>query len=43
VMLEASVYLGHGGEQRRSEQIVISGPLSGNGALIKWALTRDGT
>jgi len=42
VKLESSVYLGHGGEQRRSEQIVISGPLSGNGALVKWALTRDG-
>ena len=43
VKLEASVYLGHGGEQRRSEQIVIDGPLSGNGALVKWALTRDRT
>lgn len=39
--LESSVYLGHKGEHRRTEQIVISGPLSGNGALIKWALSRD--
>lgn len=43
VKLEESIYLGQPGEPRRSEQIVISGPLSGNGALIKWALTRDGT
>jgi len=46
VRLEESVYLGHAGpgsEARRSEQIVITGPLSGNGALVKWALTRDGS
>lgn len=42
VTLEDSVYLGRDGEHRRSEQIVISGPLTGNGALIKWALTREG-
>lgn len=42
VKLEESVYLGQPGEVRRAEQIVISGPLSGNGALVKWALTRDG-
>ncbi len=41
VKLESSVYLGHKGAHRRTEQIVISGPLSGNGALIKWALSRD--
>lgn len=41
VKLEDSVYLAHAGEMRRTEQIVITGPLSGNGALIKWALTRD--
>jgi len=41
VALEDSVYLGHGGEPRRTEQIVISGPLSGNGALIKWAFSRE--
>lgn len=40
--LESSVYVGTAGEHRRTEQIVISGPLSGNGALVKWALTRDG-
>jgi len=38
--LGSSVYLGHKGEHLRTEQIVISGPLSGNGALIKWALSR---
>ncbi|MCR4376782.1 MAG: heparinase II/III family protein [Rhodospirillales bacterium] len=43
IALESSVYLGHGGEQRRTEQIVISGPLTGNGALIKWAFLREGS
>lgn len=42
VKLENSVYLGRSGEHRRTEQIVITGPLSGNGALIKWALAREG-
>ncbi|MCW8916846.1 MAG: heparinase II/III family protein [Magnetovibrio sp.] len=40
IKLESSVYLGTYGKAQRTEQIVISGPLSGNGALIKWALTR---
>jgi uncharacterized heparinase superfamily protein len=43
VRLEESIYLGRAGDVRRTEQIVISGPLSGNGALVKWALTRDAT
>lgn len=42
VKIEDSVYLGHLGEHRRTEQITISGPLTGNGALVKWALTREG-
>lgn len=42
VKLESSVYVGHSGEHRRTEQIVISGPLTGNGALIKWAFAREG-
>ncbi|MEG3616904.1 heparinase II/III family protein [Magnetovibrio sp. PR-2] len=42
VKLESSVYAGTLGAQRRSEQIVLTGPLSGNGALIKWAITREG-
>lgn len=42
VKLEESVYLGRSGEHRRCEQIVISTPLSGNGALIKWSLCREG-
>ncbi len=41
--LEDSIYLGRAGESRRMDQIVISGPLSGNGALIKWALSREGS
>lgn len=40
VKLEDSVYLGRVGEHRRTEQIIITGPLTGNGALVKWALTR---
>jgi len=42
VKIEDSVYMGRAGEHRRTEQIVITGPLTGNGALIKWALTREG-
>jgi uncharacterized heparinase superfamily protein len=42
VKLESSVYMGRPGEHRRTEQIVISGPLTGNGALIKWAFAREG-
>lgn len=42
VKLDSSVYAGTLGAQRRTEQIVLSGPLSGNGALIKWAITREG-
>ncbi|MFQ5783947.1 MAG: heparinase II/III family protein [Alphaproteobacteria bacterium] len=37
-----SVYLGAGGEPRRSEQIVLGGPLKGNKTTIKWALSRIG-
>lgn len=40
--LEESVYLPHPGDVRRCEQIVVTGPLSGNGALVKWAFTREG-
>jgi len=43
ISLEESAYLGHNGEHRRTEQIVISHPLSGNGALLKWSLSREGT
>lgn len=37
--LAETVYLGRPGEIKRSEQIVISGPVS-NGATIKWAIRR---
>jgi len=36
VTLEESVYLNGHGEPRRCDQIVISGPLHGDGAQIKW-------
>ncbi|MBT3237642.1 MAG: hypothetical protein HOL37_09500 [Rhodospirillaceae bacterium] len=36
ISLEESIYLGDGGEPRRIEQIVVSGPLHGDGAEIKW-------
>ncbi len=39
--LEESVYVARTGDIRRCEQVVITGPLSGNGALVKWAITRD--
>ena len=42
--LAETVYLGHAGEVRRSEQVVISGPLAGaaadEAASVKWALQR---
>lgn len=36
ISLEESVYLGDGGDPRRAEQIVVSGPLHGDGAQVKW-------
>jgi len=42
ITLEESIYQGRAGESRRTEQIVLSGPLSGNGTLVKWALCREG-
>ena len=38
--LEESVYGGRAGTARRCEQIVISGPLAGEGAVIKWRFAR---
>jgi len=38
--LEQSVYLGQPGQIRRSQQIVLSGSLSGAETLVKWALQR---
>lgn len=40
IALEESVYLSGHGEPRRCEQIVISGPLHGDGAQIKWRFHR---
>lgn len=39
--LADSVYLGQRGEMRRSQQIVVSGTLSGSGTVMKWALRRE--
>jgi uncharacterized heparinase superfamily protein len=39
IELAETVYLGRRGEPRRSEQIVVSGPVS-HGAAIKWAFRR---
>ena len=38
--LAESVYLGRSGEMWRSSQIVVSGPLTGQGAQVRWALKR---
>ncbi len=38
--LQESVYLGIGGETRRTEQIVVSGAALDGEALVKWAITR---
>ncbi len=40
VSLAESIYLG-GNEMRRSQQVVLSGEIRGNGAEVKWALTRE--
>jgi uncharacterized heparinase superfamily protein len=38
--LTESVYAGEASERRRTEQVVVSGRLAGQGAQIKWALKR---
>ncbi len=38
ISLTESIYLGRRGEPRRTDQIVVSGPLNGDGAQIKWRL-----
>jgi uncharacterized heparinase superfamily protein len=40
IELAESIYLGRRGEARRSEQIVLTAPLAGDTASIKWALRR---
>ena len=39
--IEPSVYLGSAGRVRRSQQIVLSGAVSGAGGMVKWALRRE--
>jgi uncharacterized heparinase superfamily protein len=39
--LEESVYHGDIARIRRSQQIVVAGPLAGAGAIIKWAFRRE--
>ncbi|MGE0152630.1 MAG: heparinase II/III family protein [Reyranellaceae bacterium] len=38
--LSDSIYLGLGGQMKRIEQIVLSGTLQPDGAIVKWGLTR---
>jgi uncharacterized heparinase superfamily protein len=40
--LEESTYLGVSDVPRRSEQIVVTGSLKGEGARVKWAFRREG-
>ena len=41
LVIADSIYLGgHGGGHSRSEQIVLSGPLKGGVATVKWALSK---
>ena len=42
VELAESVYLGTGGEVKRTQQIVVAGPIGVEGAVIKWAIRREG-
>lgn len=39
--LEDSIYVGYGGEVRKTKQLVISGEFSGE-ATVNWSLTREG-
>ena len=41
ITLEESIYAGRLGLPKHTEQIVITGPLSGNGVLVKWAFSRE--
>jgi uncharacterized heparinase superfamily protein len=41
--LEDSIYSAGDGEIRRTRQIVVAGALSGQGALVKWRLGREGS
>lgn len=43
VSLEESIFAATIGLPKHTEQIVVSGPLSGNGVLIKWAFVREKT
>ncbi|SCA56209.1 conserved hypothetical protein [Candidatus Terasakiella magnetica] len=40
--MRESIYVGQPGEMRHTDQIIIQGPLRGEGALIKWRLSRVG-
>ncbi len=40
--LEDSIYFGSTKQPRKTEQIVVSGPLDGKGAQIKWAFSKIG-
>ncbi len=42
MQLVESIYLGRRGEVRRSEQVVVTGPLNGTKTTVKWAITRLG-
>lgn len=41
ITLEESIYAAKPGMPKHSEQIVITGPLSGNGVLVKWAFSLE--
>ena len=40
ISLESSVYIGPGGEPRRTQQVVLRGEVARHGACAKWALKR---
>jgi uncharacterized heparinase superfamily protein len=41
VALAESIYLGRPGERRRSQQVMVTGELSGAGLEVKWQLSRE--
>lgn len=42
IKLQESIYIGQGGQMRHTDQLIIHGPLRGEGATVKWRLGKIG-
>jgi uncharacterized heparinase superfamily protein len=40
--LADSIYLGQKGQVRRTQQLVVTGPIEGDETQVKWALQKEG-